>query len=782
MLESFIFWTPSRGARMNNVYTEKDYEAVHELLSYPEFLDQHLSGFKDTSELTIPADPIEQVIFQNDAKRAIRKIAQNKGHILMVGRPGTGKSLLANMFKEVIDVSMGDYLRPKESIAAYPGKDDNHVRFAYGSPETIDKQIEKITEDIDNARYNVEPFSLKEQIRQVNRVRNILFFITLASIGLGLFFPQAFILTGLSGIGTIFLFMQSNSHKVQERIQQDNQSGRKNEMKQLVDMIPEVLYDPRKDKDLMVCISEPDARNMKGGFRHDPYQSGNLQTPIHKRTYLGAHAKSPIIYIDELKTLVRSGYMSSLLEIMQNKEYILEGGKSTGSGAADRSENMLKANNIIIACCNHDTLSFLQSEGDGAFLSRIEDKGEIVQMESSVDETPETLMQTARYIKQEIISIGKEFKDTWGEIIENEGYTGVKQRSEKIFGRPLPHGYTLKEREFTRNAVAEIIKELRCRASDGKLSAILRPINGIIKTAEHEAILENAEFVTASHVKKALTEHLSLEGSLSKEAIRHKKELKNYISSMTDAIGYVVGLAVISSQASGQMFGQPLPIHCQINAGGADTVAASGKTGDIAKAAAQNVRASIKKTFRKIGAPYIGYEMHIEYIQAHGGVEGDSASIAMDVALISDYIKVPVNQKFGITGSLTGDIILAVGGVTEKVRSIMDLDLDMLGACVPWQNREDIEPLLVNVECEIIMNGEIPGIRIFRTEGGKHPFDIYFIKTKYHAYKVLMGIEKNEFEERMTERSRMDFEFMKSMKQPTDNVTEQTIEENMDVS
>jgi len=782
MQASFTFWMPSRGARMNNVYTEKDYEAVRELLSYPEFLDQHLSGFKDTSEITIPADPIEQVIFQNDAKRAIRKIAQNKGHILMVGRPGTGKSLLANMFKEVIDLSMGDYLRPKEAIAAYPGKDDNHVRFAYGSPETIDKQIEKITEDIDNARYNVEPFSLKEQIRQVNRVRNILFFIALASIGVGMFLPQAFILTGLSGIGTIFLFMQSNSHKVQERIQQDNQAGRKNEMKQLVDMIPEVLYDPRKDKDLMVCISEPDARNMKGGFRHDPYQSGNLQTPIPKRTYLGAHAKSPIIYIDELKTLVRSGYMSSLLEIMQNKEYILEGGKSTGSGAADRSENMLKANNIIIACCNHDTLSFLQSEGDGAFLSRIEDKGEIVQMESSVEETPETLMQTACYIKQEIISIGKEFNDTWGEIIEKEGYTGVRQRSEKIFGRPLPHEYTLKAREFTRNAVAEIIKELRCRASDGRLSAILRPINGIIKTAEHEAILENAEYVTASHVKKALTEHLSLEGSLSKEAIRHKKELKNYISSMTDAIGYVVGLAVISSQASGQMFGQPLPIHCQINAGGVDTVAASGKTGDIAKAAAQNVRASIKKTFRKIGAPYIGYEMHIEYIQAHGGVEGDSASIAMDVALISDYIKVPVNQKFGITGSLTGDIILAVGGVTEKVRSIMDLDLDMMGACVPWQNREDIEPLLVNMECEPIMNGEIPGVRIFRTEGSHHPFDIYFIKTKYHAYKILMGIEKDGFEERMVERSRMDFEFMKSMKQPTDNAKEQASEQNTDVS
>ena len=749
---------------MSKVYTENDYEAVRELLRYPEFLDEHLSSFHDTSELTPPEDPIERVIFQNDAKQAIRKIAQNKGHILMVGRPGTGKSLLASMFRDVLDMSIGDYLRPREAIAAFPGKDENHVRFAYAPPETLERQIEKVSEDIEKARYSLEPFSLYEQIRPVVLARNILFVVALSSIILGVFFPLMFILTGLAGIGSIFLFMQANNHRVQEKIQQDNQAGRKNEVKHLSDMIPEVLYDPRKDRDLMICVSEPDARNMKGGFRHDPYQSGNLQTPIHKRTYLGAHAKAPIIYIDELKTLVRSGYMSSLLEIMQNREYILEGGRSTGSGAADRSENPLRASNIIIACCNHDTLSFLQSEGDGAFLSRIEDKGEVIQMESSVDETPDTLMQTAMYVKQEIMNLGKEFRDTWNDVLETEGYEGVRVRSEKIFGRDLPEGYTLKEREFTRSAVAEIIKELRCRASDGKLSAILRPINGIIKTAEHEAILENADLVTEKHVKKALAEHVSLEGSLSREAIRHKKELKNYISSMTDAIGYVVGLAVISSQASGQMFGQPLPIHCQINPGGADTVAASGKTGDIAKAAAQNVRASIKKTFRKIGAPYIGYEMHIEYIQAHGGVEGDSASIAMDVALISDYIKVPVNQTYGITGSLTGDIILAVGGVTEKVRSIMDLDLSMNGACVPWQNREDIEPLLVNMECEQVMHGDIPGVRIFRSENRQAPFDIYFIKTKYHAYRILMNIDRDEFEEKMAERSRMDLDFMKSVK------------------
>ncbi len=746
---------------MNNDYTENDYLEVHDLLSYPETLEKNLDYFGNTSEIKIPEDPIEKVIFQSKAKDAIRKIAQNKGHMLMVGRPGTGKSLLANMFQEVLDVSLGDYIRPKEAIVAYPGKDDNHVRFAYGVPETIDRQIEKITENIELAKNNIEPFSLKEQIQSVLKLRNILLALTIISLGVGVFFPQAFIITGLTGIGAIFMFMQANNHKVQEKIQQESHAGRKNEVKHLGDMIPEILYDPRKDTDLMVCVSEPDSRNMKGGFRHDPYQSGNLQTPIHKRTYLGAHAKSPIIYIDELKTLVNAGYMSSLLEVMQNKEYILEGGKNTGSGAADRAENSLKAENIIIACCNHDTLAYLQKEGDGAFLSRIEDKGEVIQMDSSVPESPETIVQVAQYIKQEIISIEKDFQTTWGEVIEAEGYDGVKKRSEKIFGKNLPSDYKLEARDFSKDAVTEIIKELRCRASDGKLSALLRPVNGIIKAAEHEAILENSPYVNSGHVKKALDEHLSLEGALKMEYIKSKKDLKKYITSLTDSIGYVVGLAVITSQSSNQMYGMPSPIHCQINSGGVDTVAAAGKLGDSAKAAAQNVRASIKKTFRKIKAPYIGYEMHIEYIQVFG-VDGDSASIAMDIALISDYIKQPVCQRFGITGSLTGDIILAVGGVTEKVRSIMDPELNMKGACIPWQNKNDIEPLLVNVENEVIMHDNVPGIRVFREDGRKLPFDIFFIKTKYNAYKILMDIDKDEFEKKMAERSRKDFEFMKT--------------------
>jgi len=137
------------------------------------------------------------------------------------------------------------------------------------------------------------------------------------------------------------------------------------------------------------------------------------------------------------------------------------------------------------------------------------------------------------------------------------------------------------------------------------MSCMLRPINGIIKTAELDAIIDNSEFVEPKHIRNALREHMSIEGAISREIIENRKDLKRYITSITDSIGYVVGLAVIHSSASGQMFGQPLPIHCQINTGGSDIITAPGKIGDIAKAAAQNVRASIKKLLRKVQAPYV---------------------------------------------------------------------------------------------------------------------------------------------------------------------------------
>ncbi|MGD8522196.1 MAG: ATP-binding protein, partial [Desulfobacterales bacterium] len=141
---------------MPNDYRKNDYTWIKELLDYPRTLEERLDFFEDTSQVAVPDDPIDQVIFQDRAKRAIRKIAQNRGHILMVGMPGTGKSMLANMFKLMLEKSFGDYIKLKDAIISYPGRDRNHVRFAYELPEKIDRLLIKLNASIESARDSVD--------------------------------------------------------------------------------------------------------------------------------------------------------------------------------------------------------------------------------------------------------------------------------------------------------------------------------------------------------------------------------------------------------------------------------------------------------------------------------------------------------------------------------------------------------------------------------------------------------------------------------------------------
>ena len=209
-------------------YKDKDYEWIKELLDYPRKLEERLDFFKDTSQIEIPQDPIDRVIFQDKAKRAIRKIAQNRGHILMVGSPGTGKSMLANMFKEVLQKSLGDYLRPADAIIAYPGKDKNHVRIAYEEPQKIEPLLEKFNKAIDEARDAVEEFSLADQIQSVSRAKRGLIWATVLGIAAGVFYPAAFIAVGLTGMGAIFMYMQENNHRAQEKIQRELNGDRRN--------------------------------------------------------------------------------------------------------------------------------------------------------------------------------------------------------------------------------------------------------------------------------------------------------------------------------------------------------------------------------------------------------------------------------------------------------------------------------------------------------------------------------------------------------------------------
>ncbi len=82
--------------------------------------DFDLNSFSNTSEIAVPLSLIEQVIGQDKSVEIIRKAAAQKRNVLLVGVPGTGKSLLAQAMSEILPVQQ------LQDILIYPNSDDSN--------------------------------------------------------------------------------------------------------------------------------------------------------------------------------------------------------------------------------------------------------------------------------------------------------------------------------------------------------------------------------------------------------------------------------------------------------------------------------------------------------------------------------------------------------------------------------------------------------------------------------------------------------------------------------
>ena len=64
-------------------------------------------NFKNTSEIKVPSKLINKIIGQNKAVSLIEKAAKQRRHILLIGEPGTGKSMLGQALSHLV---------PKEAL------------------------------------------------------------------------------------------------------------------------------------------------------------------------------------------------------------------------------------------------------------------------------------------------------------------------------------------------------------------------------------------------------------------------------------------------------------------------------------------------------------------------------------------------------------------------------------------------------------------------------------------------------------------------------------------
>ncbi|NOY11447.1 MAG: ATP-dependent protease LonB [Archaeoglobi archaeon] len=559
--------------------------------------------FETTKEIKVPERLIDQVIGQDHAVEAIRKAAVQKRHVMLIGSPGTGKSMLAKAMAELL---------PKEEledILVYPNPEDPNQPRIRTVPAGKGKEI-------------VDAY--KQEAMKKEQARNMFLF-TLVFFIIAYSFLQNQILWGI--IAAVMIFMLARYMLPREE---------KNVPKLLVNNAGRETA-PFED------ATGAHAGALFGDVRHDPFQSGGLETPAHERVEAGAihRAHKGVLYIDEINTLTIES-QQKLLTALQEKRFPITGQSERSSGAMVRTEPV-PCDFILVAAGNLDALYGMHP----ALRSRIRGYGYEIYMNDTMEDTEENRRKLVRFVAQEIVRDGK-----------------------------IPH--------FTRDAVAEIIKEAKKRAGRrGHLTLRLRELGGIIRTAGDIAISEGSEYVTVDHVLKAKKIAKSIEEQLADKYIERRKDYRLFITEgMT--VGRVNGLAVIGESA-----GIVLPIIAEITPAMSKEegrIIATGRLQEIAREAVINVSAIVKKI---IGKDMSNYDVHIQFVGTYEGVEGDSASISIATAVISALEGIEVDQSVAMTGSLSvkGDV-LPVGGVTQKIEAAIQAGLKKV--IIPKDNIDDV--------------------------------------------------------------------------------------------
>lgn len=558
--------------------------------------------FPDTSSVTVPESLIDQVIGQDDGVEVIKKAAHQRRHVMLIGSPGTGKSMLGRAMAELLPVE------DLQDVLVYHNPEDNNMPRVRVVPAGRAKQI------VD---------AQKMEARKKVQTRNMfLMLIVMALIVYSYYTGQ--LLFGIIAAALIFLSLRYMLPKDDA-------------------MVPKLLVDNSgKKKAPYMDGTGAHAGALLGDVRHDPFQSGGLETPSHERVECGAihRAHKGVLFIDEVNTL-RIESQQSLLTALQEKEYPITGQSERSSGALVRTEPV-PCDFIMIAAGNLDAVQGMHP----ALRSRIKGYGYEVYMRDTMDDVVENRNKLVRFVAQEIVRDGK-----------------------------IPH--------FTRDAVAEIIREAKRRAGrKGHLTLMLRDLGGLIRVAGDVARAEGSNLTDANHVLQAKKMARSVEQQLADRYLERRRDY-NMFRSSGDEVGRVNGLAVMGDS------GIVLPIMAEVTPAQSKEegkVIATGRLQEIAKEAVTNVSALIKKF---LGEDITSKDVHIQFIGTYEGVEGDSASISIATAVISALEGVPVKQTVAMTGSLSvrGDV-LPVGGVTQKIEAAAQAGIKTV--LIPRSNLGDV--------------------------------------------------------------------------------------------
>ncbi|MFH1409034.1 MAG: ATP-dependent protease LonB [Nanoarchaeota archaeon] len=587
-----------------------------------------MKSFKTTKELNVPKPIVDQVIGQDDAVAIIKKAALQRRHVLLIGEPGTGKSMLGLALAELL---------PKEKlvdILSFPNPNDENgplIRTVPGGKgrELIAKARLDSINMFKNQNILMFIFAILAMIAPWWAFNHYSSIAEGGTLQVGAIMFVGLFLGGMLFLAAFVIFLNFGKKMGAGRGQ-----------------LPKVIVDNfRKKQAPFFDATGAHAGALLGDVLHDPFQSGGLGTPSHERVVAGMIHKAHmgVIFIDEMATL-QPHSQQELLTALQEGKYSITGQSERSAGAMVRTEPV-PCKFILIAAGNLETLKHMHP----ALRSRIRGYGYEVYMKETMLDNEENREKITRFVAQEIKRDGK-----------------------------IP--------AFSYDATQVIIQEAKRMANrKAHLTLRLRELGGLIRAAGDIASEHKASTVLPRHIQLAKYVARPLEKQIADKHIERKKEYE-VIKTSGRQIGRVNGLAVIGSESN--FSGIILPIESEVVPGGKEAeFIATGKLGDIAKEAIINVSAIIKKYFGEDIKET--YDIYVQFLQTYEGVEGDSASIAVATSVISALKKIPIKQEYAMTGSLSvrGEV-LPVGGVTSKIEAAIEAGIKKV--IVPKSNVNDI--------------------------------------------------------------------------------------------
>ena len=282
--------------------------------------------YTDTSEIVVPPKMIDQVIGQENAINLIKKAAKQKRHIMLIGYPGTGKSMVASALAEILPA---DALK---DIVVFPNPEDPQTPIIKEVPAGEGKKI------VEQAKISA--------MKSGSTIKILGFIFPLFWLIFSIYLWQAKIVSDVIFAALLLLsgFLTMGFSLSTQMIKKEKLG------------IPKVLVYNSNKKQVPFIDACARAGELLGDVLHDPLQTGGLGTPAHERVIPGMihKANGGVLFIDEIATLSPES-QQELLTIIQEKKYSITGQSERSSGANVRT-TPAPCDFILVAAGNYKDL------------------------------------------------------------------------------------------------------------------------------------------------------------------------------------------------------------------------------------------------------------------------------------------------------------------------------------------------------------------------------------------------------------------------------------------